>query len=286
MSKEIGFNEDVWDLEIKPSSNLFRLNLREVLKYRDLLYLFVKRDITTVYKQTILGPIWFFVQPILTSLTFMLVFGKIANLSTDGVPQALFYLSGVILWTYFSAGVTATSNTFIANANIFGKVYFPRLVSPIAIVISNILKFGIQLIPFFALWIYYISKGEVHPNFWMVLVPLIIIQIAVLSMGLGLIISALTTKYRDFNFLIAFCLQLLMYGSSVIYPLSKVDEKYRIFLELNPMTWVIESFKHGFIGAGVLDFNGIVYSWLVTLFLFFSGVFLFNKVERSFMDTV
>jgi len=278
--------EDVWDLEIKPSQSLFQLNLKEVWKYKDLLFLFVKRDITTVYKQTILGPVWFFIQPILTSLTFMLVFGKIANLPNGEVPPALFYLSGVILWTYFSTCVSATSNTFLSNANIFGKVYFPRLVSPISMVMSNIIKFSIQLIPFFLLWSYFLFTNQIHPNCWMFIFPILIIQTALISLGTGLVISSLTTKYRDFTHLLNFSLQLLMYASSVIYPLNKANEKYKIFLELNPMTWVIENFRYGFLGSGVIELDGIVYSWAVTIIVLVVGMFMFSKVERNFMDTV
>jgi lipopolysaccharide transport system permease protein len=282
-------NEDkkeAWDLEIKPVRSLLEINLKEVWKYKDLLFLFVKRDITVVYKQTVLGPLWFFIQPLLTSLTFFLVFGKIANLSTDGVPKILFYFSGIVLWSFFSLCVSSTANTFIANANIFGKVYFPRLITPLSLILSNIVKFSIQLIPFLAIWIYFLMKGSIHTTNYIYLFPILILQTSLLSLGLGLTISALTTKYRDFTFLITFGLQLLMYACSVIYPLSKAPEKYKFILELNPMTWIIETFRYGFLGSGYMDFNGILYSWIVTLVMLLTGILLFNKVERNFMDTV
>lgn len=274
-----------WDLVIESEQSVFHLNFKEVWRYKDLILLFVKRDIITVYKQTVLGPVWFFVQPILTSIVFILIFGEMAGLSTDGLPMSLFYLSGIILWNYFSSCVTAISNTFVTNAAVFGKVYFPRLVNPIAVVISNFVKLSIQLIPFLVLWIYYVVKGEIEPNLYMLWLPLIVIYIACMGLGLGLFISAITTKYRDFSFLVSFGLQLLMYASSVIYPLSKASNN-KIFLQLNPMTWLIEIFRYGWLGQGYVSIYGIAYVTVFSILALLAGLVAFNKVERFFMDTV
>ncbi len=276
-----------WDFRIEPNNEPFSIGFSKVWKYRDLLMLFVKRDIVTVYKQTILGPLWFFIQPILTTITFMFIFGNLAGLSTDGVPQLLFYLSGVTIWNYFNETLTQTSKTFTENAPIFGKVYFPRLVIPLSKVISNLLKFAIQFGLFLiTLLIYYFLGKEVSPNLYILLTPLLLILMGGLGLGFGLISSALTTKYRDLTFLISFGVQLLMYATPVIYPMSSISEKYQLFLWLNPLTSIVEGFKYAYLGSGILSWMWLGYSFLFTIILLFLGALTFNKIEKSFVDTV
>ncbi|MFN3998526.1 ABC transporter permease [Algoriphagus sp.] len=276
-----------WDFRIEPNNEPLSVGFSKVWKYRDLLMLFVKRDIVTVYKQTILGPLWFFIQPILTTITFMFIFGNLAGLSTDGVPQVLFYLSGVTIWNYFNETLTQTSKTFTENAPIFGKVYFPRLVIPLSKVISNLLKFAIQFGLFLiTLIIYYLLGKDVAPNIFILLTPFLLLLMGGLGLGFGLISSALTTKYRDLTFLIAFGVQLLMYATPVIYPMSSISEKYQLFLWLNPLTSIVESFKYAFLGSGVLSWIWLGYSFLFTSVLLFLGALTFNKIEKSFVDTV
>lgn len=282
-------NKDVnqWDLIIKPKSNFFSLNLKSLLGYRDLLFLFVKRDFVSVYKQTILGPIWFFLQPLLTTITFIVIFGRIANISTDGVPHLLFYMSGIVLWNYYSDCLTKTSDTFIVNSAIFGKVYFPRLIVPLSIVVSNLIRFIIQTVLFFLIWIYFYIVGEnVEFNNTIFLLPFLVILMAGHGLGLGIIISALTTKYRDLRFLIQFGVQLLMYASPVVYPLSSVPLKYQWILLLNPMTSIIETFRYSVLGRGVFDPYHLLANLLMLIIVLTIGLFLFNRVEKSFMDTV
>jgi lipopolysaccharide transport system permease protein len=275
-----------WDLVIRPDSSLFGFGLRSLARYRDLLFLFVRRDFVAVYKQTLLGPIWFFLQPIITALTFTLVFGNLAKISTEGIPQILFYLGGITLWNYFADTLTKTSETFSANASIFGKVYFPRMIVPLSIVVSNLIKLAIQLLLFICVWIYYYSSGVVHPNSSLLLVPFLILLMGFMGLGFGIIITSLTTKYRDLRFLITFGVQLMMYASPIVYPLSIVPEKYRWFILSNPVTSIIESFKFAFLGVGELNFGNLGYSVLATLILLVIGSVMFNKVEKSFMDTV
>jgi len=276
-----------WTLVIEPKSSLFDLQLKEVWRYRDLLQMFVRRDFISVYKQTILGPIWFFLQPLFTTLTFTLVFGKIAGISTNGVPPLLFYMAGITCWNYFSSCLTATSTTFSGNAGIFGKVYFPRIISPISVVISNILKFGVQFGLFICLLIYFLATSDtVEPNGSMLLLPLLILLMAVLALGLGMIISAMTTKYRDLQFLLGFGIQLAMYASTVIYPLSKLPEKYKFIIMANPMSSIIETFRYAFLGSGTLPWFYLGYSTVFAAVVFFIGLLVFNKVSKSFIDTV
>lgn len=276
-----------WDLIIKPQSNWFDIRIREILKFKDLMFLFVKRDFIALYKQTILGPIWFFVQPIITSLTFTVIFGNLANISTDGIPQILFYLSGITLWNYFSDTLTKTADTFTSNANIFGKVYFPRMIVPLSVVISNLLKFAVQFILFLFFWIYfYFSSNTISPNIYILLTPLLILLMGFMGLGFGIIITSLTTKYRDLKFLIVFGVQLLMYASPIVYPLSIVPEKYKWIILANPTTAIIESFKFAFLGTGIFNWYYLLYSLLFTVVIFFFGLFIFNRVEKSFMDTV
>ena len=280
--------EEHWDLTIQPKASLFDLNLKEVWNYRDLLVLFVKRDFTAQYKQTILGPLWHFIQPIFTTIVFLLVFGKIANIPTDGIEPVLFYMSGISIWNYFSACLTATSNTFVANAGIFGKVYFPRLVIPLSTVVSNIVKFGIQFLLLLAAMAWYgIKSQSFHFGFSWLLIPLLVLMMAGLGLGLGIIISSLTTKYRDFNVLIGFAVQLLMYATPVAYPMSFIQGKsFAAWIAWNPLTPIVEAFRYALFGTGTLDTGGLLYSGGLILMALFLGMLIFSKVERTFMDTV
>lgn len=277
-----------WDLTIRPKRSLLDIDLKALWHYRDLLMLFVRRDIVSVYQQTILGPIWFFLQPILTTITFVVIFGNIAKLSTDGIPSILFYLSGIVLWNYFADCLNKTSETFIANAAIFGKVYFPRLIIPLSIIVSNLIKMGIQFVLFLGFWLYFLFKegSVVQVNSIALLFPFLLLLMAGYGLSFGIIISSLTTKYRDLKFLIGFGVQLLMYASPVVYPLSTVPEKYQWILLLNPMTSIIETFKYGFLGAGIYNPLWLLYNFLGMIFFLIIGVLIFNKVEKTFMDTV
>ena len=277
-----------WDMVLNPSTHWWDLQLRDVWHYRDLLWMFVRRDFVAVYKQTILGPLWFFIQPVLTTAMFTVVFAGMAKLPTDGMPPMLFYLAGVTPWNYFSGCLTKTSNVFVANAGIFGKVYFPRLVTPISIVISNLIQFGIQFLLFLAFFAWFGIKGaNLHPDWRMVflLTPILLGIMALLGLGCGIIISSLTTKYRDFAFLVGFGMQLAMYATPVIYPASMVPAKYASWLNLNPMASLIECFRAIYLG-GVIPWQGLGISAGITMVLLLLGIVMFKKVERSFMDTV
>ncbi|MCA9034587.1 MAG: ABC transporter permease [Planctomycetaceae bacterium] len=276
-----------WDLIIRPKRHLLDVNLQEIWDYRDLLYMFVKRDIVTVYQQTILGPIWFFVQPIATMLTYVIVFGRIANISTDGVPAPMFYLSGVIIWNYFQDCLLKTSGTFVSNAGIFGKVYFPRLIVPLSQVISGVIKFLIQFLLFLALWVWYLINADaLHPNLWLLSTVYCLLLMAGMGLGLGIIFSSLTTKYRDLNFLLAFGVQLLMYATPIIYPMSVLSENMRWYLWWNPISHVMEAFKYGFLGSGSASIAGLAYTTGFTVITLILGVIIFNRTEQTFMDTV
>ncbi len=276
-----------WDLTIGADRSLFDLKLKDVWAYRDLLFLFVKRDFVTFYKQTVLGPLWFFIQPIFTTLVFSFVFGNLAGISTDGLPQPLFYLAGITAWNYFSDCITKSSAVFNTNAGIFGKVYFPRLIMPLSIVISNLIRFGVQFLLFvFYMFFYWYNGANFELTYAIFLFPYIVFLMALLGMGLGLIVSALTTKYKDLNFLITFGVQLLMYATPIIYPLSAAPEKYRYWIELNPMSNLIETFRYGFLGAGNFNLEGIVYSSIISTVVFVLGVIIFNKTEKNFIDTI
>lgn len=276
-----------WDLIIEPKSSLFELKLKPLIRYIDLLILYIKRDITVVYKQTILGPIWFFVQPIMTTVIYVFIFGNIAKISTDGIPQPLFYMSGIVIWNYFSECFMKTSDTFTQNAGIFGKVYFPRLITPLSVVASNAIKFLIQFILFILLYLFFILKGS-HFNFniTVILFPFYIILMALLGLGFGLIFSSLTTKYKDLKFLIQFGVQLLMYATPVIYPLSTISAKYKIYFQLNPITHIIEAFKYSFFEIGEFNLVWLGYSSFFTFIILIFGIIIFNKTEKDFMDTV
>ncbi len=277
-----------WDTVIEPKHSIFTLNLKEVWKYRDLLVMFVKRDFITVYKQTILGPIWFFIQPIFTTLIYIFVFGRVAGLSTDGLPQSLFYLSGVTAWTYFSTCFTKVATTFNDNQNVFGKVYFPRLVTPLSIVLSNLLRFGVQMLLFLCFLFYYLlfTDANVNPNWALSLLPILILTMAGLGLGMGMIITSYTTKYRDLVFLLQFGVQLLMYATPIIYPLSMMPEKYAWIIQLNPMTGIVETFRYAFLGAGSFSWGLLGYSIGFTIVITLIGTMIFNKTEKNFMDTV
>ncbi len=273
--------------EILPSRSLFSIDLREIIRYRDLLFMFVRRDFVATYKQTILGPIWFFIQPIISSLVFYIVFNRFGKIPTDGVPPYLFYLAGLTAWNYFSTCLTSTSNVFVGNAGVFGKVYFPRLITPLSIIISNLIKFGIQFLLFLSFYIFYLFKGAYFsPNIYILLLPILILIMAGLGLGLGLAISALTTKYRDLTYLLAFGVQLLMYATPVIYPLSQIPEKFRFYMMLNPMTGIIETFKTSFFNTSSIDWSMLGYSFGFMIIMLFVGVLIFNKTEKNFMDTV
>jgi len=277
-----------WDLIVKPQNNWYDIDLASIWRYRDLLMLLVRRDFVSVYKQTILGPIWFFIQPIITTLTFTVIFGNLAKISTDGIPSVVFYLAGITLWSYFADCLDKTSNTFIANASIFGKVYFPRLIVPLSILVSNLYKLGIQLFLFLIFWTYYQANGNLFTPQWNLfwLLPFIIILMAGLGLGFGILISSLTTKYRDLRFLISFGIQLLMYASPIVYPISIVPQTYKWYLLLNPISSVIESFKYVFLGSGYFSWYALSYSVSFMIVLLLLAVVIFNKVEKSFMDTV
>ena len=280
-------SENNWSEIISPQSSLFDLKLKEVWKYRDLLLMLVKRDFVATYKQTILGPLWFFIQPLLTTLTFMVIFGNIAKISTDGLPMTLFYMSGITLWNYFSDCFNKTSTVFKDNAGIFGKVYFPRLIMPLSIVVSNLVRLAIQLFMFLIFWAYFLIKGNnVHPNLYILLTPYIIFIIAILSLGMGMIISAMTTKYRDLVFLLSFGIQLMMYATPVIYPMSSLSSKYALIINLNPLSSLIETFRYAFTGTGQFSFLSLLYSSVFAFVILILGTVIFNKVEKSFMDTV
>jgi lipopolysaccharide transport system permease protein len=280
-------NNDQWTTIIKPRSGWFDLKIGELFHYRDLIILFVKRDFIAIYKQTILGPVWFFIQPIFSTLAFTLIFGNVAKIPTGGVPHVLFYLSGIVCWNYFSNCLSKTSETFITNSYIFGKVYFPRLTVPISIVITNLITFFIQLSLLIAILLYYYySQSDIQPNMTIFFLPLLIIQIATLGLGLGIIISSLTTKYRDFNYLLGFGIQLWMYGTPIVYPLSEIPEKWKLLFILNPMTAIVETFRYSFVGKGGVNWMYHAISVFITLSLLIIGLLLFSRVEKNFMDTV
>ena len=283
-------SKEEWLFEITPKNNFFSLNLNEVWQYRDLLFLFVKRDVVTVYKQTILGPLWYLIQPLLTSVTFTVIFNNVAGISTGSVPPFLFNLAGITIWNYFTACLSGTSDTFRSNASIFGKVYFPRIIVPISIVVSNLLKFGIQFLIFIVVYIYYYLQGAaINLNSSVVFLPMLILLMGVLGLGLGMLISSLVTKYRDFTFLISFGVQLLMYLSAVMYPMALIKEKipnYGWIVQYNPLAYIIEATRYMLLNIGQMSLSGLFYTFVVTIILFFIGLLIFNKTEKSFIDTV
>jgi lipopolysaccharide transport system permease protein len=280
-------SEAGWTLTIRPKTGWFDLHLADLWRYRDLVTLFVRRDFVAQYKQTILGPLWFIIQPLLTTLTFTVIFGNVAKLSTDGLPAILFYMSGITAWSYFSECLTKTSETFSANAGIFGKVYFPRLAVPLSIVLSNLIKFAIQLGLFLGFYFYFLARGTaIHPTSALLLLPLLILLMAALGLGSGIIVSSMTTRYRDLRFLVQFGVTLLMYSTPVIIPLSKLPDQYRWIMLANPMTSIIETFRYAFLGTGTFSWLQLGYTAGATTVILAAGVLLFNHVEKTFMDTV
>ena len=275
-----------WDSVIESRHSLFDINLKELWHYRDLLVLFVRRDFVTVYKQTILGPLWFFIQPLLTTITFTIIFGNVAQLSTDGAPKIVFYMAGITLWGYFSTCLTTVSGVFNANAGIFGKVYFPRLIMPLTIVISNLMKFGVQFLLFICFVIYFTLQNQIQPNNWIMLTPLIIVLMALISMGIGLILSSMTTKYKDLNQLIGFGVQLFMYATPVIYPSSSVPQNYQWVVELNPLVGLFDYMRYAYLGVGEFAISDLVYPSIFSIVILAIGVLVFNKTQKTFMDTV
>lgn len=279
-------NEE-WTEVIGSKTHWLSINWLEIWVYKDLLFMFIKRDFVTFYKQTILGPLWFIFQPIIMTFTYVIIFGNIAGISTDGVPQFLFYLSGITFWSYFSESLNKVSTVFKDNANMFGKVYFPRLIMPMSIVVSGLIKLGIQFgIFLFVLAYYILFKGNIHPNIWALAIPLLIFLLALQSLGLGMIISSLTTKYKDLVFLVTFGIQLFMFLTPVIYPSSILPSSYKIIFELNPLTGIFECFRYGFLGVGAFQPFMLFYSSITSLGIFLLGTFIYNKVEKDFMDTV
>ncbi len=279
-------NTSEWDTVIESKHSLFDINFKELWHYRDLLVLFVKRDFVTVYKQTILGPLWFFIQPLLTTITFTVIFGNVAQLSTDGAPKLIFYMAGITLWNYFSNCLTTVSGVFNANAGMFGKVYFPRLIMPLTIVISNLMKFGVQFLLFICFIVYYSMNNQIAPNSWILLTPIIILLMALISMGIGLILSSMTTKYKDLNQLIGFGVQLFMYATPVIYPSSSVPENFKWVLDWNPLVGLFNYMRFAYLGIGSFSINDIVYPTIFSIFILMTGILVFNKTQKTFMDTV
>lgn len=280
--------DETWDLVIEPQRGLLDLRLAELWRYRDLVMLFVRRDFVAVYKQTILGPLWYLIQPLLTTLTFTLIFGNIASLPTDGLPQFLFYMSGTVVWSYFASCLTKTSETFVQNANLFGKVYFPRMAVPVSILISNLVTFLIQFAMFLLFVLYFSIRGTpIQLNgVWIALSPILMLMMAGLGLGFGIIISSLTTKYRDLRFLVTFGVSLLMYATPVIYPVSSIPGRFQWIILANPMTSIVEAFRFAFLGAGTLNMGSLMYSFGFMLVVVIAGSIIFNRVEQTFMDTV
>ena len=281
-------NSNNWTEIIRSKSSSFNLNLKELIEYKDLLLMFVKRDFAATYKQTILGPIWFFIQPILTTVMFTIVFGKFANLKTDVEPKFLFYFSGIVIWNYFSDCFIKTSTVFKDNAQLFGKVFFPRLVMPLSIILSSLLKFSIQFSLFVILIIFYHfqNNSQINPGITILLTPLYLLLMAGFAFGTGLIIAALTTKYRDLSFLVSFGVQLLMYGSPIIYSSTTINQKFKSYIQLNPLTGIIESFRNSYLGTGKVEISSLLYSLFCMLLFIILGLYFFNKVEQKFIDTV
>ena len=284
------YSDDEWLYEIKPKGNFFSLNLKEVWNYRDLLFLFVKRDVVTVYKQTILGPLWYLIQPLFTAITFTIIFNNVAGIKTGETPPFLYNLAGIIVWNYFTTCLNETSDTFKKNAGIFGKVYFPRLIMPLSIVVSNLLKLSIQILIFVGFYMYYYFIGvNLSLNSFVVLFPVLVLLMGILGLGLGMIISSLVTKYRDLSFLIGFGVQLLMYVSAVMYPIALIKEKlpeYGWLVEYNPLAYVIEASRFMLLNEGEVSLFGVLYTVSITILVFFIGLLIFNKTEKSFIDTV
>ena len=280
-------NEEKWDMIIKPRTGWFDINFVEIWHYRDLIWMFVKRDFVTLYKQTILGPVWFIIQPLFTTIVFTIIFGKVAKIPTDNIPPFLFYMTGNVAWGYFSSCLGRTSDTFNTNAAIFGKVYFSRLTVPIASVLSSLLQFVIQFVLFMGFYIYFMRQGApIHPKLWIAALPVLLLQMALLGFGVGVLVSSMTTKYKDMRYAMGFVVQLWMYATPIVYPLSLVPDWLRPWYILNPMVSIVESFRYAFLGSGAIRWSDVSISWLITVLLVIVGVILFSHVEKTFMDTV
>jgi len=288
MQQEKNQDSSNWTEIIKPQRSLFDLRLKDVWNYKDLLFMFVKRDFVANYKQTILGPLWFIIQPVLTTLMYTIVFGNFAKISTNGQPKILFYLAGVTIWNYFSDTFNRTSSVFTSNANIFGKVYFPRLIVPLSIIVSGLIRFSIQFTLFMSFLIYYLlqSNDIVNPNMYVLLTPVLLFLMAGLALGAGMIISSMTTKYRDFTYLVSFGVTLLMYATPVIYPIEFLPQKYKTIIMLNPLSGIVETFRYAWLGSGSFSWQLLGYSFCFVIMLLMFGIVIFNKVEKNFMDTV
>jgi len=283
----ITLDDGDWTMVIRPQRNLLDLRLGELWRYRDLIRLFVWRDFVSVYKQTILGPLWYLIQPLLTTLTFTVIFGRIARLPTDGLPQFLFYMSGTVIWSYFADCLNKTSNTFVSNAGLFGKVYFPRLAVPISILISSLIAFAIQFLLFLTFLAYFFLSGsQVQPNIWILLTPVLLIMLAGLGLGFGVIVSSMTTRYRDLRFLVSFGVQLWMYATPVIYPVSSIPERFRPLIRANPLTPIVETFRYAYLGGGEVNAINLLYSFGFMMVVLIIGILIFNRIEATFMDTV
>lgn len=290
MKHQEDFNDKVWLFEITPKNSFFQLPFKEVWRYRDLLLLFVKRDIVTVYKQTILGPLWYLIQPLFTAIIFTVIFNNMAGIATGSIPSFLFNLAGIIVWNYFTSCLNETSDTFKKNASIFGKVYFPRVIIPMSIVITNLIKLGIQLFIFACFYVFYLLRGMDNTLGWtLVWYPFLVVIMGFLGLGLGMIISSMVTKYRDLTFLVSFGVQLLMYVSAVMYPMALIKEKLPQLgwlIEYNPLAYVVETSRYLLLGEGVISLGGLLYTVLVSIAVFFLGLVIFNKTEKNFIDTV
>jgi len=286
MSTEVKQPEQVFDRVIQPRQRLFELNLKEVWRYRELIPLFMKRNFVSTYKQTILGPLWALIQPLFTTVIFTVIFGNLAGLAPSGVPSFIFYLAASIMWGYFSGSVNATSMTFRANAGIMSKVYFPRLIMPITTVATHLLPFLIQFVLFAGFWVYYLIMGQVAPNITVLLLPLLVLQMAALAMGCGIIASSVTTKYRDLDLVVGFVIQLWMYATPVAYDMSIIPDSLMGIYMLNPMTPIINTMRYAFLGVGEFDLFYYLISWAITLVVLFVGILMYNKVERTFADTI
>lgn len=280
-------SSETWDIEIEAKNKLLNLELWSVWEYRNLVWLLVRRDFVSFYKQTILGPIWFFIQPIFVTVTYVLIFGKLANISTSGIPQPLFYLAGITVWSYFSETLLKVSSVFRDNANIFGKVYFPRLIIPISIIFSNLIKFSVQFILLGVFYVYFLFEGyKFDLNWYILLLPVIIVILALQSIGLGMILSALTTKYRDLSLLLGFGIQLFMYATPIVYPISILSPKMKFIIGLNPLSYVVEGFRMALFGIGDFDLKIFFSLLIVSIILLFLGMVVFNKVQKNFVDTI
>ena len=280
-------DETNWDLIIEPENSLLDLKLKKVWQYRDLLFLLVRRDFVAFYKQTILGPLWFLIQPLFTTATYVFIFGKLAGLSTDGVPPILFYLAGITTWTYFADCLTKTANVFKDNASIFGKVYFPRLIMPLSIVISNLIRLGVQILLLIGVMIYFsLTSGGFHISWYMLLFPFFILLMAAQGLGWGMMVSSLTTKYRDLALLVTFGIQILMYATPIVYPLSSLSGNLKLFVSLNPMTPIVEGMRKSFFGQGVFDIYTFIYASIISIIILFIVTIIYNKVEKNFIDTI